>query len=139
MTKVRSLILRRMRVPLLILIASYSISILGFVLIPGIDDNGQRWSMNFLDAVYFVSYMSTTIGFGELPYTFNAAQRIWTIVAIYLSVISWLYAIGTILTLVQDKRLKRAFEEGRFKRSVERLGESFSHRRVIGGQESTLI
>jgi Trk K+ transport system NAD-binding subunit len=125
MTKVRSLILRRMRVPLLILIASYSISILGFVLIPGVDDNGQRWSMNFLDAVYFVSYMSTTIGFGELPYTFNAAQRIWTIVAIYLSVISWLYAIGTILTLVQDKRLKRAVEEGRFKRSVDRLGEPF--------------
>ena len=125
MTKVRSLVLRRMRVPLLVLIASYSISILGFVLIPGVDDNGQRWYMNFLDAIYFVSYMSTTIGFGELPYTFNAAQRIWTIIAIYLTVISWLYAIGSILTLVQDKRLKRAVKEGRFKRSVERLGEPF--------------
>ena len=125
MTKVRSLVLRRMRVPLLILITTYSISILGFVLIPGIDENGQRWNMNFLDAIYFVSYMATTIGFGELPYAFNAAQRIWTIIAIYLTVISWLYAIGAILSLVQNKHLKRAIEEGRFKRSVERLGESF--------------
>ena len=33
MTKVTSLILRRMRIPLLVLIASYSISILGFVMI----------------------------------------------------------------------------------------------------------
>jgi Trk K+ transport system NAD-binding subunit len=114
-----------MRVPLLILIAAYAISVLGFVLIPGLDENGQRWNMSFLDAVYFVSYMATTIGFGELPYTFNAAQRIWTLVAIYLTVISWLYAIGAILTLVQNARLKRAVEEGHFKRSVARLREPF--------------
>lgn len=125
MTKVRSLVLRRMRAPLLLLIVSYAISILGFVLIPGIDENGQRWNMNFLDAIYFVSYMATTIGFGELPQAFNPAQRIWTIVAIYLTVITWLYAIGSILALVQNQRLKRAMEEGRFKRSVSRLGEHF--------------
>jgi len=125
MTKVHSLVLRRMRIPLLVLIASYSISILGFVLIPGIDENGQPWRMNFLDAVYFVSYMATTIGFGELPHGFSPAQRIWTIIAIYLTVISWLYAIGAILTLVQDHRLKRAIEEGRFRRSVHRLREPF--------------
>ena len=73
MTKVTSLILRRMRVPLLVLIASYSISILGFVVIPGIDENGQRWHMTFFDSIYFVSYMATTIGFGELPQPFSAA------------------------------------------------------------------
>ena len=62
MTKASSLILRRMRVPLLVLITTYAISILGFVLVPGIDENGQRWNMTFFDAVYFVSYMATTIG-----------------------------------------------------------------------------
>ena len=104
---VTSLVLRRMRVPLLVLIAAYSISILGFVLIPGIDEYGQRWHMNFFEAIYFVSYMATTIGFGELPQAFSAAQRMWTTVTIYLSVVGWVYAIGSILALVQNSLLKR--------------------------------
>ncbi len=125
MTKASSLILRRMRVPLLVLIATYSISILGFVLVPGVDENGQRWNMTFFDAVYFVSYMATTIGFGELPQPFSAAQRMWTTISIYLSVVGWVYAIGAILSLVQNNLLKRALEEGRFIRNVKRLNESF--------------
>ena len=125
MTKVTSLILRRMRVPLLVLIASYSISILGFVVIPGIDENGQRWHMTFFDSIYFVSYMATTIGFGELPQPFSAAQRMWATITIYLSVVSWVYAIGSILSLVQNNLLKRTIEEGRFTRSVKKLGENF--------------
>ncbi len=125
MTKVTSLVLRRMRVPLLVLITTYSISILGFVLIPGIDEGGQRWHMNFFDAVYFVSYMATTIGFGELPHPFTVAQRMWATVTIYLSVVGWVYAIGSILSLVQNSLLQRAIEEGRFTRSVSKLGEKF--------------
>jgi Trk K+ transport system NAD-binding subunit len=114
-----------MRVPLLVLITTYSISILGFVLIPGIDEDGQRWHMNFFDAVYFVSYMATTIGFGELPHPFTVAQRMWATVTIYLSVVGWVYAIGSILSLVQNSLLKRAIEEGRFTRSVSKLSEKF--------------
>jgi voltage-gated potassium channel len=125
MTKVTSLVLRRMRVPLLILITAYSISILGFVLIPGIDANGQRWHMNFFDAIYFVSYMATTIGFGELPHPFSVAQRMWTTVTIYLSVVAWVYAIGAILSLVQNTLFKRAIEEASFTKSVTKLGEEF--------------
>ncbi|MFW2438958.1 MAG: potassium channel family protein [Arenicellales bacterium] len=125
MTKVLSLILRRMRVPLLVLITTYSISILGFVLVPGIDENGQRWHMSFFDAVYFVSYMATTIGFGELPQPFSAAQRLWTTISIYLSVVGWVYAIGSILSLVQNSLLKRALEEGHFTRSVKKLSDDF--------------
>ncbi len=125
MTKASSLILRRMRVPLLVLIATYSISVLGFVLVPGVDESGQRWNMTFFDAVYFVSYMATTIGFGELPQPFSAAQRMWTTISIYLSVVGWVYAIGAILSLVQNSLLKRALEEGRFTRNVKRLNEDF--------------
>ena len=125
MTKVTSLVLRRMRVPLLVLITAYSIAVLGFVLIPGIDENGQRWYMNFFDAIYFVSYMATTIGFGELPHPFSIAQRMWATVTIYLSVVAWVYAIGSILALVQNSLLKRAIEEGRFTKNVSKLGEAF--------------
>ena len=36
----------------------------------------------------------STIGFGELPYAFTPAQRMWTTVSIYLTVLGWLYAFG---------------------------------------------
>ena len=33
---------------------------------------------------------------------FTDAQRFWAIVAIYGTVISWLYGIGTMLAIIQD-------------------------------------
>ncbi len=124
-SNVTSLVFRRMRAPLLVLIGAYAVAILGFVLIPGVDDAGRPWRMDFFHALYFVSYMSTTIGFGELPHPFTDAQRLWTTVTIYLSVTAWLYAAGNILALVQDPAFKEALTRGSFARSVRRLGEPF--------------
>ncbi len=117
--------LRRMRAPLLVLIAAYSISIGGLVLMPGLDDQGNPWRMDFFHAIYFVSYMASTIGFGEIPYPFSPAQRLWTLVAIYLTVIGWLYAIGTILALIQDTTFRRAWSEWRFLITVRGIREPF--------------
>jgi voltage-gated potassium channel Kch len=125
MNKVIFLILRRMRAPLVVLILAYAISILGLVVIPGADAEGHPWRMDFFHAFYFVSYMATTIGFGELPYAFTEAQRMWTVVAVYLTVISWLYAIGKILSLIQDPAFKQAVVEQSFTRGVRHMAESF--------------
>lgn len=125
MNKVIFLFMRRMRMPLIILIIAYAVSILGMVLIPGVDSNGQPWSMDFFHAFYFVSYMATTIGFGELPHPFTEAQRMWTVVSVYLTVIAWLYGIGKILALVQDPKFKQAVEEQGFTRSIRSMEESF--------------
>lgn len=114
-----------MRAPLLVLIGAYAVSITGLVLIPGVDDQGQIWHFDFFHAFYFVSFMGSTIGFGEIPYEFNVAQRLWTMVALYICVISWLYAIGKILTLVQDPAFQRVVTEQRFTRKVQRLNTSF--------------
>ncbi len=115
------LFFRRMRTPLVVLIAAYTISIGGLVLVPGVDDHGNPWRFNFFQAFYFVSFMGSTIGFGEIPFTFSDAQRLWTILCIYLTVIAWLYAIGKILALTQDDAFKRAVTEQRFARRVKRL------------------
>lgn len=123
--KVFSLVLRRLRAPLIVLITVYAISVLGMVLIPGIDENGNTWHMSFFHAFYFVSYMATTIGFGEIPYAFTDAQRLWTTITIYLTVTSWLYAIGKILALTQDSALQRAVTENRFFRNVRQIHEPF--------------
>ncbi|MCP5419081.1 MAG: potassium channel protein [Gammaproteobacteria bacterium] len=119
------LVLRRMRMPLLVLISVYAISIGGLVLMPGMDDQGNPWRFDFFHAFYFISYTGSTIGFGEIPYAFSSAQRLWTTVAMYLTVIGWLYAIGTILTLLQDPAFKRAVTEQRFARGVRRLKVPF--------------
>ncbi len=119
------LVLRRMRRPLLTLVVVYAVSILGLVLIPGQDAQGRPWHMDFFHAFYFMSFMSTTIGFGEIPYEFTDAQRAWVTFCIYLAVIAWLYAIGNILTLLQDKAFQQAIRERRFAQRIRQMRDPF--------------
>lgn len=119
------LVLRRMRFPLVMLVVTYAVSVLGFVLIPGIDDSGAVYEMDFFHAFYFVSYMATTIGFGELPYAFTDTQRLWAMITIYLTVITWLYAIGKILSLAQSNSFRMAVKEQGFLRDISRMTHPF--------------
>ncbi len=119
------LILRRMRQPLLMLLVVYAISVLGLTLIPGRDADGNVWHMGIFHAFYFVSYMATTIGFGEIPYEFTDTQRLWVSLSLYASVISWIYAFGTILALVQDRTFQDAIAENRLARHVRKMREPF--------------
>ena len=119
------LLLQRMRLPLIVVILAYATSITGLVLIPGMDDQGNPWQMSIFHAFYFVSFMGSTIGFGEIPYPFTDPQRIWTTVAMYLTVISWLYAIGSLFAVLQDPAFKRVLAYATFTRSVRKIKESF--------------
>ena len=119
------LLLRRMRLPLIVVILAYAISILGMVLMPGVDDQGNPWHMNFFHAFYFVSFMGSTIGFGEIPYAFSDPQRMWTTVAMYLTVISWLYAIGSLFAVIQDPGFRRVLAYARFTRTVKSIRDPF--------------
>ena len=119
------LILRRMRVPLIVLITIFAISVLGLTLIPGVDPAGNPWRMSFFDAFYFMSYTASTIGFGEIPYPFTYGQRLWVTIAIYLTVIGWAYAIGSLLALLQDRAFRQALALQQFRRKVARLREPF--------------
>ncbi len=119
------LILRRMRQPLLTLVVVYAVSIFGLTLIPGRDADGNTWYMSIFHAFYFVSYMATTIGFGEIPHRFNDAQRAWVGLSMYASVTAWIYAFGTILALVQDRTFQNALAESRFARHIRKFREPF--------------
>ena len=125
MPEVIFLLFRRMRVPLVVLITTYAVATLGLVLIPGETPDGEPWNMGFFHAFYFVSFTSTTIGFGEIPYPFTDAQRLWTLFAIYATVIAWLYAIGTLLAILQDPAFRRLVNISAFGRSVRRISEPF--------------
>lgn len=119
------IMLRRLRMPLLVLIFVYAVSTLGLVLIPGQDDQGQPWRMDFFHAFYFVSFMGSTIGFGEVPYPFTPGQRMWTLVCIYATVIAWLYAIGSSLAILQDQGFLNLIRTRRFAQKVAQLKEPF--------------
>jgi len=125
MNNVIYLILRRLRLPLILLISVYAVSVAGLTLIPGRDDQGNLWHMDFFHAFYVVSYMGSTIGFGEIPYPFTEAQRMWVTFSIYITVTAWLYGIGNILSLVQDKNFRHVLAFTLFSRKVRSLREPF--------------
>ena len=125
MSDIFFLVLRKLRTPLICLVSVYSIATLGMTLIPGIDDQGNVWHMSFFHAFYFVSFMGTTIGFGEIPYEFTDTQRAWVLVCIYTSVISWLYAIGTMLSLLGDQTFKNAIAHRAFGRAIAHIDLPF--------------
>src|ERR671920_2531194 len=113
------------RAPLIVLIAIFAVSVLGLTLIPGQDAEGRPFDMGFFDAIYVMSYTATTIGFGEIPYPFTYNQRMWVTISIYLTVVGWAYAIGSLLALVQERSFRQALALQHFTRKVRRLGEPF--------------
>jgi Trk K+ transport system NAD-binding subunit len=119
------IVMRRMRAPLITLIVIFSVTVVGMSLIPAVDPEGRPYHMTIFESLYFMSYTASTIGYGELPYPFNADQRMWATISIYLLVIGWAYAIGSLLTLLQDRSFRSALALQRFRRKVRRLREPF--------------
>jgi Trk K+ transport system NAD-binding subunit len=124
-SRVTFLVLRYMRTPILVLVSVYAASMIGWVMIPAVDAAGNPQHMSFFHAFYFLTYTATTTGFGEIPYTFSEAQRMWGIVSLYASVIAWLYAIGSIIRLVQNPNVQLARSERRFVKDVRNISEPF--------------
>lgn len=126
MSDVFFLILRRMRFPLLLIIGVYAICTTGMALIPGTDADGNPTSpLTFFEAFYVVSYTSTTIGFGEVPQPYNAAQRMWMTFTIYVSVAAWTYSLFNVIALLQDQGFQSAVRISRFNRRVGQIREPF--------------
>lgn len=119
------LVLRRLRAPLIALILIYAISIAVLVAIEGVDAQGQPWRMSYFHAFYIISYTATTIGFGEIPYPFTDAQRLWITAVIYVSVIGWAYALGTVFNLSRDPAFRAAAARSLFVQRVRRLREPY--------------
>lgn len=119
------LILRRLRRPFLIVIAVLAISIAGLANIPGIDAQGNPATLGYFYAFYVVSYTATTIGFGEVPYPFTNAQRLWVICSIYISVIAWAYALGSAFQMTRDPAFRDVVARNRLMGQLRRLVDPF--------------
>lgn len=119
------LALRRMRAPLIYVVVVFAVGIVGFVLIPGADANGQRWHMTILQALYFMAYTASTTGFGEIPHPYTDTQRLWATTMIFASVFGWAFLVARLIALAQDRAFRAALIATRFARRVNALSEPF--------------
>ncbi len=119
------MILRRLRRPIILIIVSFAIATIGLTIVPGLDDQGNVWHMSIFQAFYVISYTATTIGFGEVPFAYSQAQRLWMTFSIYFTVLPWFYAVGKIINLLQDVSLRQTISAERLARNVRRLQEPF--------------
>ncbi len=126
-----------MRLPFTVIVITYTIAITGLISIPGLDDDGNVYYLSIFDAFYFITYTATTIGFGELPYAFTHAQKIWVSASIYITVLGWFYGIGTLVSLLQDKLFLSEIAIAKFKRSVKNIKEDFVI--ILGYNDTTSI
>jgi Trk K+ transport system NAD-binding subunit len=125
MSDILILILRRLRAPIITVIVVYAIAIFGLVAMPGADPEGRPWRMSLFDAFYVMTYTATTIGFGEIPYPFSYAQRLWMTFSIYLTVIGWTYMLGSIFGLTRQPAFRAAIARHRFEARVRSLADPF--------------
>lgn len=119
--RVSAIVLREMRPPLVVLVSVYAVGIGVMMLIPGRDGD----PMSAFHAFYFMTYTATTTGFGELPQAFSDSQRLWAMICLYMSVLAWIYGIGTIFRLVQNPHFTLALSQSRFARAVQRVNGPF--------------
>ena len=124
-TEVIFLIMRRMRVPLIVVVTTFTFCTIGMMFMPGVDLDGNPYRHTAFDAFYQMTITLTTVGFTEAPYPFSYPQRMWMSMSIFLLVISWAYSIAVFIALIQSPAFQSAVAASQFRRRVRRLVEPF--------------
>src|SRR5690625_6457939 len=70
-TDVIFLLMRRMRAPLIVLIANFSFCTGGLMLMPGVDADGNPYRLTVFEAFYKMMVNVTTVGFIVIPLAFS--------------------------------------------------------------------
>ncbi|HEY5635362.1 MAG TPA: NAD-binding protein [Burkholderiales bacterium] len=115
------LALRRLRAPIIAFVLVFAVGAVGLALIPGVDAEGRAWHMSLSQALYFMTYTATTIGFGEIPHPFSDAQRLWVTAMIFASVLGWAYLLASLMRLSRDRAFRHAIDAARFRHAVTRI------------------
>lgn len=117
------LVLRRMRMPLVVVVSVFALMSFGLSTMPGTPENPEPLSV--FDSFYVISYTGLTIGYGEVPHAFSYAQRVWVTLTIYASVIAWSYSLAALLALAQEQTFRRAIQLQSFSRKVRGINAPF--------------
>ncbi|MDR2930745.1 MAG: NAD-binding protein [Propionibacteriaceae bacterium] len=121
------IVLRKMRRPLLLMLAIMTFSVIGLSMMPGVvQPDGSSGRLNAFEAFYVFSYTATTIGFGEVPHAFSVEQRWWVVASIYLSVVVWAYTIARLMSLLQDAGFIAAYTAQSVRRTITHMRQPFT-------------
>lgn len=123
-TIVLFILMRRLRVPLLILVGILTIATFGLSRIDGVDFDGNPRRLTVFESFYFMTYTAATVGYTEL-FQYTSAQRMWVTGSIYVGVLGWAYALGTLFSIIGDPAFRDAVGVQRFRRAVHRINEPF--------------
>lgn len=118
-------VLRRMRAPFIFVIVTFSVNVVGLMLMPGVDADGNTRYLTLFDSFYQMAITITTVGYSEVPYAFSYPQRMWLTLSIFTLVIAWAYGIGVLLSAVNSSAFQDALRAQRFRRQVRHLREPF--------------
>ena len=102
------LIMRRMRAPLIMLIVIFARQRARADPHPGQDAARPAVADGLLRRVLLHELHRDDDRLRRAPDAFTAPQRLWVTARIYLTVIGWAYAIGSMLTLLQDRAFRQA-------------------------------
>ncbi len=139
MNSIFFLVLRRIRLPLIVVIGAFALCVFGLAMTPGVDAAGNPTPpMSLFHAFYVMTFTAATVGFGELPVPFSDAQRLWVTFSIYVVVFAWSYALLNLIGLLQDPAFQNSVRTSRFARRVGRLRQAFY---IVcgGGETGTLV
>ncbi|MCL2736654.1 MAG: NAD-binding protein [Propionibacteriaceae bacterium] len=121
------IVLRKMRLPLILLIGVMTIAVLGLSLMPGVPQpDGTSGRLSAFEAFYVFSYTATTIGFGEVPHEFSIEQRWWIVFFIYTSVLGWAYTIARLMSLLQDSAFNATRNAQTVRRTISHIRQPFT-------------
>jgi len=121
------IVLRKMRRPLLLMLAVMVVAVVGLAAMPGVPQpDGSSGRLGLFEAFYVFSFTATTIGFGEIPHAFSIQQRWWIIASIYMSVIGWAYTIARLMALLQDSAFNSAYAAQSVRRTITHLRQPFT-------------
>jgi len=121
------IVLRKMRQPLLLLLAVMTTAVFGLSLMPGVPQpDGSSGQLSAFEAFYVFSITATTIGYGEVPHEFSIQQRWWIVGFIYVAVLGWAYTIARLMSLLQDTAFRNARNAQSVRRSIARIRQPFT-------------
>jgi len=123
--KKNAYIISKLRNPLILIVITFSIAIFGLTIIPGLDANGNQTHMGFFDALFFILYTATTIGYGEGENPLTYLQKVWVFLSIIFTVITWFYAISKIVSIFQDKDFMNFLILTRQQNKIKKITDNF--------------
>ena len=118
-SKIIFYILKELKTPLLVFFSGFSFIMIGLSLTPGYNPNTEEvYYLSFFESFYIITYTSTTIGYGELPYPFTIQQKMYLALSIYIIVFLWFYLLSSFADIFKKSKFKNIIKEYKLNKMI---------------------